>query len=181
MTSMRPTSRGRVSSTRRGGRRMRLLGLVFRKAPFVRIPEGQSPRSKVQSPQTERRAAESAPYQDGIAGAMGQFCNDADMLGTSLFGYAKNIVQEVVAVGRAGTLVDWEGDFEKRAYATAYRAEDILNWRVERVNGRNVPTMIVLREVVQSLESNVQSRRAAWPMANRKWPRMLLSQRWSSR
>jgi hypothetical protein len=42
--------------------------------------------------------------------------------------------------------VDWEGDFEKRAYATAYRAEDILNWRVERVNGRNVPTMIVLRE-----------------------------------
>jgi len=29
--------------------------------------------------------------------------------------------------------VDWEGDFEKRAYATAYRAEDILNWRVERL------------------------------------------------
>ena len=27
----------------------------------------------------------------------------------------------------------------------AYRAEDILNWRVGRVNGRNVPTLIVLR------------------------------------
>jgi hypothetical protein len=42
------------------------------------------------------------------------------MLGTSLFGYAKNLVREVVSVGRAGTLVDWE-DFEGRAYASAYR------------------------------------------------------------
>ena len=99
------------------------MGLVFRKAPFVKIPEGQ----------------------DGI-GRRWPGSQRCDMLGTSLFGYAKNVVQEVVSVGRAGTLVDWEGDFEQRAYATAYRAEDILNWRVERVNGRNVPTMIVLAE-----------------------------------
>ena len=26
-----------------------------------------------------------------------------------------------------------------------YRAEQIINWHVERVNGRNVPTLIVLR------------------------------------
>jgi hypothetical protein len=84
---------------------------------------------------------------------MSGFANDADMLGSSLFGYAKNVVQEVVSVGRAGTLVDWEGDFEKRAYATAYRAEDILNWRVERVNGRSVPTMIVLRESVSPADA----------------------------
>lgn len=102
------------------------VGLVFRKAPFVKLPDGQ----------------------DGIGKAMTRFSNDADMLGTSLFGYAKNVVREVVSVGRAGTLVDWEGDFEQRAYASAYHAEDIINWRVERVNGRNVPTMIVLREWV---------------------------------
>jgi len=29
-----------------------------------------------------------------------------------------------------------------------YRAEQIINWRVERVNGRNVPTLVVLREQV---------------------------------
>jgi len=110
------------------------VGLVFRKAPFVRIPEGAS----------------------GIGAAMAGFVNDADMLGTSLFGYAKNIVQEVVAVGRAGTLVDWEGDFEKRAYTTAYRAEDIINWRVERVNGRNVPTLIVLRENAEGRRQNAE-------------------------
>ena len=77
-----------------------------------------------------------------------------------MFGYAKNVVQEVVAVGRAGTLVDWEGDFEKRAYATAYRAEDILNWRVERVNGRNVPTMIVLRENLESRKQKAEMGRS---------------------
>src|SRR5512137_439241 len=100
------------------------VGLVFRKAPFVKIPESQN----------------------GIGKALAGFSNDADMLGTSLFGYAKNVVREVISVGRAGTLVDWEGDYEQRAYATAYRAEDILNWRVGRVNGRNVPTLIALSE-----------------------------------
>jgi hypothetical protein len=65
------------------------VGLVFRKAPFVRIPEVQGLKSKVEGPQSERRAAESAPYQGGIAGAMARFCNDADMLGTSLFGYGR--------------------------------------------------------------------------------------------
>jgi hypothetical protein len=63
------------------------VGLVFRKAPFVKIPESQ----------------------DGIGKAMARFSNDADMLGTSLFGYAKNVVREVISVGRSGTLVDWEG------------------------------------------------------------------------
>jgi hypothetical protein len=107
------------------------VGLMFRKAPFGRNPEGKS----------------------GIGAAMSGFANDADMLGTSLFGYAKNIVQEVVAVGRAGTLVDWEGDLEKRACATGYQAEDNLNWRVERVNGRNVPTRVVLRECVSAADA----------------------------
>jgi hypothetical protein len=72
------------------------------------------------------------------------------LLRTSLFGYAENVVREVVSVGRAGTLVDWEGDFEQRAYASACRAQDILNWRVERVNGRNVPTLITLSETTSA-------------------------------
>src|SRR5689334_22939701 len=99
-------------------------GLIFRRPPFVKTPEGVS----------------------GISKALGEFVNDADMLGTSLFGYAKNVINEVVGIGRAGTLIDWEGDFEDRAYASIYKAEDIINWRVERVNGRNIPTLIVLRE-----------------------------------
>ncbi len=82
----------------------------------------------------------------GVRSAVAQFVNDADMHGTSLYGYAKNVVTQIIGVGRAGTLVDWEGDFEDRVYASLYTAEQIINWRIERVNGRNVPTLIALRE-----------------------------------
>jgi hypothetical protein len=100
------------------------IGLIFRRPPFVKVPESQS----------------------GVGRALAGFLNDADMLGTTLPGYAKNVVSEVVGIGRAGSLVDWEGDVEKRAYVSLYSAEQILNWRIERVNGRNVPTLIVLSE-----------------------------------
>ena len=100
------------------------IGLIFRRPPFVKVPDSQS----------------------GVGRALAGFANDADMLGTTLAGYAKNVVTEVVGLGRAGSLVDWEGEIEKRAYVSLYSAEQILNWRVERVNGRNVPTLIVLSE-----------------------------------
>jgi hypothetical protein len=129
------------------------VGLVFRKAPFVKLPEDGGQRSEVRNGSTSPKPLPGAERvtrrpASGIAKAMQVFVNDADMLGTSLFGYAKNVVREVISVGRSGTLVDWEGDYEQRAYATAYRAEDILNWRVGRVNGRNVPTLIALRESI---------------------------------
>jgi hypothetical protein len=104
------------------------IGLIFRRPPFVKVPEAQS----------------------GVGRALAGFVNDADMLGTTLASYAKNVTTEVVGVGRAGSLVDWEGDVEKRAYVSLYSAEQIINWRVERVNGRNVPTLIVLSENVPS-------------------------------
>ncbi len=104
------------------------IGLIFRRPPFVKVSESSA----------------------GVGKALNAFVNDADMLGTTLAGYAKNVTSEVVGVGRAGSLVDWEGDVEKRAYVSLYTAEQIINWRVERVNGRNVPTLIVLSESVPS-------------------------------
>ncbi|MGD0538035.1 MAG: DUF4055 domain-containing protein [Verrucomicrobiota bacterium] len=104
------------------------VGLIFRRAPLVRLPD----------------------EAQGVGAALAAFRNDVDMLGTSLFGYAKNIVSEIIAVGRAGTLVDWEGEVEDRVYATMYRAESILNWRVERINGRNIPTLVVLHEPMEA-------------------------------
>src|SRR5688572_29330335 len=99
------------------------VGLIFRRPPFFKMPSESS----------------------ALGRALGEFKNDADMLGTPLLGYAKNVVSEVMSVGRAGTLIDWE-DIEDRMYASLYRAEDILNWRVERINGRNIPTMVILYE-----------------------------------
>jgi hypothetical protein len=105
------------------------VGLIFRRAPFVRLPDENG----------------------GVGRALAAFRNDVDMVGTSLFGYAKNVVTEIIGVGRAGTLVDWEGEVEDRVYATLYPAESILNWRVERINGRNLPTLVVLYEPVEAL------------------------------
>ena len=48
------------------------------------------------------------------------------MLGTPLVSYAKNVVNEVISVGRAGTLIDWEDEVENRVYASLYAAENIL-------------------------------------------------------
>jgi len=102
------------------------VGLMFRRPPFVKVPESSA----------------------GVGRALADFVNDADMFGTTLAAYAKNVVWEVMGVGRAGSLVDWEDQVEKRVYVSLYSAEQIVNWNVERVNGRNVPTLIVLRETV---------------------------------
>jgi len=64
------------------------------------------------------------------------------------------VVSEVITVGRAGTLVDWESEGEQRAYVVRYSAEQIVNWRVERLGGRNVVTMVVLSETVESPEES---------------------------
>src|ERR1043165_9377963 len=76
------------------------VGLIFRRPPFVKVPGDGSP----------------------LASAIKEFANDADMLGTPLIAYAKNVVSEVVSVGRCGTLIDWE-EREGRGYATLYSAE----------------------------------------------------------
>ena len=101
-----------------------IVGLIFRREPTVKLPERVS----------------------GVAGALRVFAEDVDLLGTSLYSYSKNVVSEVVTVGRAGSLVDWESEGEQRAYVVRYSAEQILNWRVERVSGRNVVTLVVLSE-----------------------------------
>ena len=100
------------------------VGQIFRRMPFIKLPGADS----------------------ALGRALKDFGHDADMLGTTLSGYAKNILFEVIAVGRVGTLVDWEGEAENRVYVSAYAAENIINWRVERINGRNIPTLVVLHE-----------------------------------
>ena len=70
------------------------------------------------------------------------------MMGCSFTSYARDIVAEVVSVGRAGSLVDWESVSENRVYVSTYAAENNLNWRVERINGWNIPTLVVLHETV---------------------------------
>ena len=108
------------------------LGLLFRRDPEVKLPDRHA----------------------GVGGALRVFTDDVDLMGTSLFTFCKGVVGEVLAVGRSGTLIDWQGDTESRAYVVRYAAEDILNWQTQRINGRNVVTMIALREVVERPDAN---------------------------
>lgn len=55
--------------------------------------------------------------------ALEDFVDDADMLGTSLTAYARNVLNDVLAVGRAGSLIDWEDTHEHRSFVSLYRAE----------------------------------------------------------
>ena len=102
------------------------LGLLFRRDPEVKLPDRHA----------------------GVGGALRVFTDDVDLMGTSLFTFCKGVVGEVLALGRCGTLIDWQTDGESRAYVVRYAAEDILNWQTQRINGRNVVTLIALREVV---------------------------------
>ncbi|WP_169975857.1 DUF4055 domain-containing protein [Campylobacter sp. RM16191] len=71
---------------------------------------------------------------------------------------AKNIADECLAVGRCGVLVDLpsvekagftQAEVEEqniRAYAVLYKAEDIINWKITKVNGSNKTSLVVLAE-----------------------------------
>lgn len=110
------------------------VGLIFRRPPFLKLPDKSSALGK----------------------ALADFAHDADMLGTPFSSYAQNIVSEVISLGRVGSLVDWEGESENRVYVSRYAAENILNWRVERINGRNLLTLIVLAENAEPTIQSVQ-------------------------
>src|SRR5512137_1490993 len=100
------------------------IGLIFRRDPTVKLPE---------------RTA-------GVGSALRVFAEEVDLLGTSLYAHARNVVSEVIMVGRAGTLIDWQNEGQPRAYVVRYSAESILNWKIERVGGRNEVTLVVLHE-----------------------------------
>ena len=99
------------------------LDLVFRRAPAFAL-----------------RATAGRPA-DGLE----RFAGDCDLWGADFLRYARRVVSEVLSVGRAGSLVAWD-DVVKRPWVSEWRAEDIINWSVERVG--QVPTLVevVLRD-----------------------------------
>jgi hypothetical protein len=100
------------------------LGMVFRKDPIINLGG-----------------------VNNVVENFKAFQDDVDLLGTGLQAYARDVVSDVLTVGRAGTLVDWHEE-EARATFCFYRAENILNWRETRINGRMVLSMLALSECV---------------------------------
>ncbi|NLA68309.1 MAG: DUF4055 domain-containing protein [Gammaproteobacteria bacterium] len=82
---------------------------------------------------------------------------DADGSGVGLVNQAQAVVSDVLQTGRAGLLVDYPSGGRGLTVAQAemagfrptvqlYPAEQIINWRSEKVGARNVLTLVVLRE-----------------------------------
>lgn len=91
---------------------------------------------------------------------------DTGMSATELL---RVIVDEVIQVNRLGILLDYPLDFDASlsrkeqldsgvfSNALVYKAESIINWHTEIVNGRKVLVLIVLKEAVDSFDSSLFS------------------------
>lgn len=87
--------------------------------------------------------------------------DDITLTNTPIGMVALDATHEVFLTGRYGILVDMaeapDEDEENRGpknpvrpYWVCYRAEDIISWRTERIEGNEVLTRVVLREMVET-------------------------------
>jgi hypothetical protein len=135
MNSGRTSSVG-FSTTRPRGR-CRLHRDDIRRDPVLLLPE---PLQKVTK---ETKGAKRTPQRgvptkisfSPVRRTLEAFTRDVDLLGMTLNAYAKKLMHNVVALGRAGTPVDWSTGLlatsgeAARAYISMYAAES-LNTRL---------------------------------------------------
>jgi hypothetical protein len=77
--------------------------------------------------------------------------NDITLTGISLGGFGLLSTIETLITGRVGTLIDMPEvqAAGARPYWVQYIAEQVINWRVTRINGQQVLTRVVLFEIVE--------------------------------
>tara|TARA_R110000772_G_C13310282_1_gene440270 strand:+ start:6143 stop:7873 length:1731 start_codon:yes stop_codon:yes gene_type:complete len=108
-----------------------LKGMLFRKDPEVIVPAGGE-----------------------------ELLLDVDQAGTPMDVFAAQIVEKLMVKGRAGILVDYpavaidptrtRADAQReglRPSMNQYRPENIINWKVERINNETVTSLVVLKEM----------------------------------
>lgn len=117
-----------------------MTGLIFTKDPTVYLPAG-----------------------------IETYESDVTLTGTNLREFAEQVVEQQIAVGRVGILVDYpEGipaglsvaEVERlniRPFLRWYKAENIANWRTTNIGGREVLTMAVLLENVTRVQDEFDS------------------------
>jgi hypothetical protein len=81
-----------------------------------------------------------------------EFLSDCTMGGKPWDAYMRDVVADVIAMGRRGTLIDWSAD-ENRPYCAPYSAEQMINWKTMRLKGEMVLSLLVLQEDVPAPEA----------------------------
>lgn len=103
------------------------------------------------------------------AGGLGKFVADCDRWGTDFVHYARRVVSEVLAVGRSGSLVLLD---LSRPCVSFWRAEDVLDWCIERIGGRSVLTRLVLKDGAQRRELRMvdsECVQEVWSQVDGEW------------
>jgi hypothetical protein len=106
-----------------------LRGMMFRKPPKIDVPE-----------------------------QLAIDMEDIDLAGTTMQGFAQQVAEDSLTVGRVGIMVDYPlvdasaltladvASMGLRTHMALYKAETIINWRTVRVNGSTILSMVVLVE-----------------------------------
>jgi hypothetical protein len=117
-----------------------LIGMIFRKAPTIVTPTG-----------------------------MQDIVDDMTLDNTGLDELAEQLTRELVGIGRVGVLVEYPRVVNNpttladvaaqnlRPYVTTYEAEQIINWRMERINNVMQPVMIALEEEICEYKNEFES------------------------
>lgn len=117
-----------------------LLGMLFLKPPVVEYPM-----------------------------AIQNIIDDVDMAGTSFSEFAQEVAQQVITVGRCGVLVDYPPvesveltiaqaqQIGLRAYATIYEADDVINWKTQRIANQQKLSLVVLEESREVAKNEFES------------------------
>ena len=103
-----------------------------------------------------------APVIEAVAG-FSAYSSDVDLQGSTINEMIEHILREVIITNRLGCLVEYpqgvvsatKAQVEKlniRPYITTYDADDILDWRLERVNNVMQPVYITLQECAEVME-----------------------------
>ena len=97
--------------------------------------------------------------------AIEPYANDITLAGDNLREFAEQVVEQQIAVGRVGIMVDYPANaptditiaaaeaLNIRPFLRYYTAESIINWRTSYVNGAQVLTLVVLKETVDVQEN----------------------------
>lgn len=101
--------------------------------------------------------------------AIEPYANDITLGGDNLREFSEQIVEQQIAVGRVGIMVDYPANaptnitiaaaeaLNIRPFLRYYTAESIINWRTSYTNGAQVLTMVVLKETIEVAEDEFTS------------------------
>jgi hypothetical protein len=113
-----------------------LCGMVFRRAPMLEAPD-----------------------------ALKAIAEDLTLAGHNADLVARDLLSQVLAVGRVGALVEYPADtmgpvtlaqaasMNRRPYVTTWPTESILNWRMGRVANKLQPVLVVLHEMAEVIDA----------------------------